>query len=55
MSLTHVEEATPNGLRLSCGAVLWFSQMEFYKRRRAPAASGVLGCAIRDLGEVNGL
>ncbi len=30
----------PNGVRLSCGAVLEFSQMQFYLRRRAPAASG---------------
>src|SRR5437867_4935452 len=32
--------APPNGVRLSCGAELEESQMEFYRRRRAPSASG---------------
>src|SRR5256714_4408997 len=30
----------PNGMRLSCGATLEGSQTQFYRRRRAPAASG---------------
>jgi len=29
-----------NGLRLSCGAVFWFSQMEDYHSKTAPTASG---------------
>ena len=29
----------PNGMRLSCGAGLEYSQMKFYHRRRAPPAS----------------
>src|SRR2546427_3956313 len=32
-----------NGMRLSGGAELEYSQMQFYNRRRAPPASGMLG------------
>src|SRR5256885_368296 len=40
MSTRSGSAPPPNGMRLSCGAVLWCSQMEFYYWHRAPPASG---------------